>query len=52
MSSSNSRSVIDKIFSHDVFKGVDRDGLVKRHGVTGSLREVKAPLRGHYHRIG
>jgi hypothetical protein len=45
MSSNISRSVIDKIFSHDVFKGLDRDGLVKRYDVTGTLREIKAPLR-------
>src|SRR5580704_4025657 len=45
MSSNISRPIIDKVFSHDVFKGLDRDGLVKRYDVTGSLREIKAPLR-------
>jgi len=45
MSSNISQPIIDKIFSHDVFKGLDRDGLVKRYDVTGSLREIKAPLR-------
>jgi hypothetical protein len=45
MSSKNSRSITDKIFSHEVFKGLDRDGLVNRYDVTGSLREIKAPLR-------
>ena len=45
MSSNISRSIIDKVFSHDVFKGLDRDGLVRRYDVTGSLREIKAPLR-------
>ena len=38
MSSNISQPIIDKIFSHDVFKGLDRDGLVKRYDVTGSLR--------------
>jgi hypothetical protein len=45
MSSNISQSIIDKIFSHDVFKGVDRERLVTRYDVTGSLREIKAPLR-------
>src|SRR5580693_5857491 len=45
MSSNISRAIIDKIFSHDVFKGLDRDGLVKRYDVTGALREIKGPLR-------
>jgi hypothetical protein len=45
MSSNIPRPIIDKIFSHDVFKGLDREGLVKRYDVTGSLREIKAPLR-------
>ena len=45
MSSNISRNLIDKIFSHEVFKGLDRDGLVKRYDVTGALREIKAPLR-------
>jgi hypothetical protein len=45
MSSNISRPIIDKIFSHEVFNGLDRDSLVKRYDVTGVLREIKAPLR-------
>ena len=45
MTSHISQSIIDKVFAHDVFRGLDRDRLVKHYDVNGSQREIKAPLR-------
>ena len=40
-----SRAIIDKIFSYDVLKDLDRDALVKKHDVAGAIDEINAPLR-------
>lgn len=45
MTSDRSRTIIDKIFSYDVLKDLDRDALVKKHDVTDAIDEINAPLR-------
>lgn len=45
MTSDRSRTIIDKIFSYDVLKDLDRDALVKKHDVTGAIDEINAPFR-------
>jgi hypothetical protein len=45
MTSQISQSIIDKVFSHEVFRGLDRASLMKKYDVTSSLREINAPLR-------
>lgn len=40
------QSIIDRIFSHEVFKGLDRAALVARYDQTPALSRMKAPIRG------
>jgi Right handed beta helix region len=50
MNSNDPRTIIDRIFSQDVLREIDKTArveLVKRYETTGAMRDISAPIRLH-----